>query len=1039
MADQQSTRRIRIFISSPGDVKEERDALEELIKEDLQHKLDHHDDLFLQPVRWETFGRPALGDIQANLFEQLGDYDIFVGIFWNRFGTPTDDYDSGSEAEFYDAYSRWLEDTSRPVLMYFCERPNQVDLNSIDPEKALAMLQQRQKVKQFRVRISDKGLHWPYKEVSEFTKLASNHLHAAIVDYVKRSPDAPIKPQQSPDKPSLADRRRYLLALQRDCLRIPLNVLGQGLETDKKDVSLDQVFIDLNVHRRDHEALRQMETGESAESEPLKAVEAIQKSSHAVLLGDPGSGKSSFVKHVLADLAQSELEARETLLPDTRGLLPVLIVLRDFAPQLTRANLPKQNSPKWREALSNLVVEQAMQTAHTLQVGTFDKGIRQAFLDEKVFLVFDGLDEVPLDVRALVRDAVGAVLNQYRLKRVLVTCRIRSYSGDAIFDKVETFTLADLNEEQIKQFIGDWYAAQGELNRIAAADVVPRTQDLLKAAVNEPLRSLAENPMLLTTMTIIHQQEAELPRERVRLYNLAVDLLLKRWQRGKTEMPRELAAFFESPEERVRPVMERLAFEAHQAGAGDKAADLPRSTIIELLSDEAYLGYEGLAAEFLKYVDLRAGLLIGRGGTEKRPAVYSFPHRTFQEYLAGSYIAGERGAHQRLKELAAEGEFWSDAALLGFEELLFNRRNANQLLNLASQLSRCSPADEAQSRQILWAGRIARVVGVDQVERDPGDLESGHDLIERLRSQLVGVLGGPLPPPERVQAGRVLARLGDPRKALLTIEDLSLCLVPQGPFLMGDELKKTDLSYDFWIGQYPVTQAQYRFFADDDGYDEERWWTKSGWQQKTSSKWTDRRVFGDSYELANHPVVGVSWYEALAFTRWLTKKGHDEGWLDKKLKIALPSEHEWEKAARGGLDIPVNGEIQALSVLSGDQAIPTKPNPLPGRRYPWGDDIDANKANYDSMIESTSTPGAFSEGLNPYGLYDLSGNVWEWNRSQPTGKGDEEGSNNRVLRGGSFIYTGNSVRCAARDRSSIRTTATYDWGFRIVVLPFKTR
>ena len=181
------TTRYRIFISSPGDVNVERDVLEEIIRDDLQHKLGKQYNLYLEPVRWEKLARPSLGDIQTNIFEQLGEYDIFIGVFWNRFGSPTEEYSSGSEAEFYDAYSKWLMDTSRPVMMYFCERPDPIDLSSIKPDEAFEKLQQAQKVKQFREKLDSKGLYWTYKTIDEFKKQVSNHLHDALIALVNSS------------------------------------------------------------------------------------------------------------------------------------------------------------------------------------------------------------------------------------------------------------------------------------------------------------------------------------------------------------------------------------------------------------------------------------------------------------------------------------------------------------------------------------------------------------------------------------------------------------------------------------------------------------------------------------------------------------------------------------------------------------------------------------------------------------------------------------------------------------------------------------
>src|SRR5262249_2901958 len=155
------------------------------------------------------------------------------------------------------------------------------------------------------------------------------------------------------------------------------------------------------------------------------------------------------------------------------------------------------------------------------------------------------------------------------------------------------------------------------------------------------------NPMMLTTMAIIHQRDIGLPRERVRLYRQAVDVLLRRWQQsktGKTEIvPQpDLVAVLDE-ERRLLPIVQALAYAAHRSRQGEQmVSDVPREAALLLLEQPAYLGDIGLAHAFLDYVDHRAGLLVGRGGAPERPVTYSFPHRIFQEYLAACHLLRQR-------------------------------------------------------------------------------------------------------------------------------------------------------------------------------------------------------------------------------------------------------------------------------------------------------------------------------------------------------------------------------------------------------------
>ena len=196
MQERLSATKIRIFISSPSDVSAERDVLEDLIKNDLQLTLGREKNLFLEPVRWETHARPAIGDIQSNIFTQLGHYDIFVGVFWKRFGTPTGNYESGSELEFRDAYKRWEEDNHRPVMMYFCDRKIDLDVE-LNERIVIDVVRQAQKVKAFRQEIESKGLCWTFTDTDELRLIAFRHLYDAIQDLIKKNEELSVHKENS--------------------------------------------------------------------------------------------------------------------------------------------------------------------------------------------------------------------------------------------------------------------------------------------------------------------------------------------------------------------------------------------------------------------------------------------------------------------------------------------------------------------------------------------------------------------------------------------------------------------------------------------------------------------------------------------------------------------------------------------------------------------------------------------------------------------------------------------------------------------------
>jgi formylglycine-generating enzyme required for sulfatase activity len=192
------------------------------------------------------------------------------------------------------------------------------------------------------------------------------------------------------------------------------------------------------------------------------------------------------------------------------------------------------------------------------------------------------------------------------------------------------------------------------------------------------------------------------------------------------------------------------------------------------------------------------------------------------------------------------------------------------------------------------------------------------------------------------------------------------------------------------MAKHPVTNRWYRKFMAAGGYNPENWknyWTQSGieWLNETQ---TEHPGYWFDYEwnCDNHPVVGVCWYEADAFCRWLTKTRQD-GYTYR-----LPSEKEWEATAAG----------------------------KKSRAFAWGNKFDQTKCNTsESRVGKTSAVGIFKKGNTPDGLSDMSGNVWEWtctNYDTEKVHSDFKYSEIPALRGGSWHLDRYSARCDPRFR-----------------------
>ncbi len=867
----------------------------------------------------------------------------------------------------------------------------------------------------------------------------------------------------------------YLSRLSRNCLSLPLNALG-GEESSESDVTLDKVYIELDT--TDFLEMVKEATPEEKRTspgllglvrkreKPYSVLESASEHKRLTLLGDPGAGKSTFVKKLLAWQASACMGKANPPEGFDPQLLPVPVLLRGLSPYLSKLgeidNLPADRRD---DALADAFWDYLCADLGK-ECDGIGETLRESLQNGDCMLVLDGLDEVPHDLRGRVRQTVDALLKHYPLQRVIVTCRVRSYVGEAVLPQFTSRTLAPFNEEQIQNFVQGWYKAQLDLGRFSESQAQERIRDLSRAALEDDLRELSSNPMLLTTMSIIHQREVGLPRERVRLYNLAVEVLLRRWQKHKIG-DAALDGFLKD-DLKLRAVMESLAYAAQRASTEKGGTGtLLRKDAIDLLERPDLLGDLQLAGRFLDYVDQRAGLLVGYGGELGKPTAYSFPHRTFQEYLSGAYLAGQRDRVRAFLDHAAEGDSWDLAARLAFEELFYNRRALNELLDLGYQLGASQKHMEQHERASLWAGQIAVLAGRDVISRDSHP-SGGADFVEKITNRLVDLLDSQLLPLERAEAGRALGRLGDPRAEVMTLDGMLFCLVPAGKFMMGSKKNQGDSDEqpqheyhlpDYWIGRYPVSNAQFMAFVASGGYANPAYWQEaqqaSVWKDGKVKAWSDDEWrtalmdFGEPFNLPNHPVVGITWYEMLAFTRWLDETWANQGFLPDGWQVTLPNEPQWEKAARGGLNIPNQAILCPASRLPGKslQVEQFGQNTMPQRQYPWGMDFDANLANTsETGLGTTSAMGCFARGGSPYGVMELSGNVWEWLLSQyeeyPYPETQKEirerekyeSTNSHVLRGGSFFFNLVGARCACRSHN-YPGGRNGDDGFRVVLSP----
>jgi formylglycine-generating enzyme required for sulfatase activity/energy-coupling factor transporter ATP-binding protein EcfA2 len=801
---------------------------------------------------------------------------------------------------------------------------------------------------------------------------------------------------------------------------VDIGVSDPGSKQDS--LQLDKVYIELDTKTQVPVDNAEKKKGKNEEfsgrekTRILSALEASANNRMLVITGEPGSGKSTFVNHLglcLATYGQTQSclthrlscwQAHET---DT---VPILVILRDFALWVSETETQAGAKPLWDFIVSRLESE---------NLGFADKVLEDALENGKAVLLLDGLDEIPTqEKRTFIRDTVVAFTERYDKSRCIVTCRILSYQNpEWQLSSFPEFELAPFDDEKINGFIGAWYNDLYRLEVIKTKEESEALSEKLRHAVQRrDLRRLASNPLLLTVMSLVHTHKGRLPDARALLYEETTDILLWRWEQIKTaggkSLPliRELLNKADRTDMDLKKILWKLAFDAHEKGIDkekEAAADIQEWELSKALAGLHPKKSRDWAESVIHTLKVRAGLLI-----ERETEVWSFPHRTFQEYLAGAWLSSQANFAKKASELAESGSYWREVILLAVGRLVYFSGDSDKPLALAGELCPEQTGDtDAAWRKIWLAGEVLNEMGMNRVE----DSDLGKDLAKRIINRLrILIEEGHLEAAERAAAGNVLGKLGDPRFNpdmfyLPCDEELGFVKIPAGEFPMGsdterdkdaddDELLHTVFLSEYYIARYPVTMAQFRAFVQDSEYQPEGKWERYS-------------------EYPNHPVVRVTWNDAVKYCEWLTGKLKHTGWI-----IKLPTEAQWEKAARG----------------------------TDGRIYPWGDGADPDKANYeDTGINTTSAVGCFPKGASPYGCFDMAGNVWEWCRdwygdysigshSDPIGShsnpiGPHSGAD-RVLRGGSCYDLAWYCRSAYRSRNAPDNRGSIS-GFRLVASP----
>ena len=705
--------------------------------------------------------------------------------------------------------------------------------------------------------------------------------------------------------------------------------------------------------------------GECVEHDDVIA--AFGEHKRLVILGEPGAGKTFSLWRIAADYAQKALE-------QPGRILPVVIPLNRWdSPNLT---------------LHDFVLE---------QLGALASDFAGLYQSKRLLPLFDALNEIPFDQREEKLPQVRAWLERYPTESVLLTCRLRDYRGP-LEQALDRLTIEPLDPPRIHDFLHHYFAedaaahqmaeslfwqlAGGEAMRVTWEDwkkcghenhweafwtlaEIPKEWQTgdneywrggwnRQNYLNDPrsLMKLAANPYLLIQMVVIYSEQQQLPQSRFELFSeFVVDLIYRELQaKPDNHYPK-------AHQDELQTELKQLAW---QLQSRTKSAQEVR-TVLSRAEAAAIMPLPRL--EFAA----AASLLV-----LTRDSVF-FAHQLLQEFFTAQSFEERRTNGLQAKSLWPE-QWW---AANGWEE--------------AAKLAAEYEADPKPFLQWLAAGNPKLAA---EIAREQGLLD--QTLFATFRIQWQNAITDVEHYPnshERHALSTVLAWLNWDNRSGLGIDDIDWVEIPAGEFIFSEEgeLGKQTLHLETYrMSRYPVTNAQFQAFAADGGYETDDWWQDL---EKPDSlpnhRWAE----------SNRPVENVSWYDAMAFCRWLSNK--------MGLDIRLPIEQQWEKAARG----------------------------TDGRKYPWGNAFESERLNAEGKLGETSTVGIYPNGESPYGLMDMAGNVWEWCLNQyeePQITIADISGTYRVLRGGSWNNLAQYVCSAYRDNLT-PDYRNYNIGFRLVL------
>jgi predicted NACHT family NTPase len=377
----------------------------------------------------------------------------------------------------------------------------------------------------------------------------------------------------------------------------------------------------------------------------VSGLKAVTEHSRLMVLGKPGAGKTTFLKHIAIECNRGKFQANR---------IPIFIPLKIFAEDA-------------RGAGDFGILQYIQQEFASCGIG--ERSVTEEVLRQgRGLILLDGLDEVPEENSDEVVRQIRGFARKYFNNQFIITCRIAAFKyrfKDEGFTDVE---VADFNDKQIEDFAKNWFVAFAKDNREKGLVLASEFIEKLNRPENGQIRELAVTPILLNLTCLVFQFVADFPSKRSKLYEQGLDILLRRWDEAKgiqrDKVYRDLDV------EHKKELLSQVATITFERGDYFFEQDKIQRCIAEYLrtlpdakTDRARLQRDSEAV--LKSIEAQHGLLV-----ERARGIYSFSHLTFQEYFTARYFV-ESSDPQALENLSSHitEKRWREVFLLTTEML----------------------------------------------------------------------------------------------------------------------------------------------------------------------------------------------------------------------------------------------------------------------------------------------------------------------------------------------------------------------------------